>query len=640
MPDDVVMAAAEDPEQCVFTLDLLPHEVIVHILSFPQIEVDDLLRFSEVCSKFRDVVCCNDLWRKKFARRWPNLFRQHNATNTRWREECLERLSCGRKLRSWVSQMSRDFYAHDELSEDAFKGISSLSDHPRKLLFFSDELAAILDNEQPHEELTLKYYARRVKCHVCHEHMKQCWESYLGATTPEPSLEEGALLLSEWCHPLHRVPREWVVHTLDELARRAKAIVAARHPGHPLIRCDWQLSTAALSESRWSPSECRSLLLCINQALFHEYGLAGDRQHYHIPENCFIEKVLEKKSGIPLTVCIIYEAVARRLGVHCLPVNFPTHFLLKWLEHPQLPEDQRYTYIDVYHGGRFMDQGECPSLCPNLQLDKNTCYSALRTPKVLVRMCWNLVEAWRQFEGTLGMQGLRYALELLELFEGRGRHRTDPMRGDIEHRLLLARVYLHLGINYEQILTLLKGIEAAHPASSGIVAYMYRTAQSQMVAQQQRKESCSQRHPRKLRSTPRSHARVAYAVGMIMCHKKYHYQCVIYGWDGKCAANRDWIFQMGVHTLNHEERQPFYNVLVGDGSNRYAAQENLEISSNPAEISHPDIGKYFERFCGTHYLPNAEKEYEYPEDAEVRDELLQTCHCSDDEEEEEESCSV
>uniref|UniRef100_A0A131YXL5 F-box protein 21 n=1 Tax=Rhipicephalus appendiculatus TaxID=34631 RepID=A0A131YXL5_RHIAP len=638
---------AEEPEPALFTLDLLPQELLVHILSFPQVEVDDLLRVSQVCSQFRDAVCCNELWKRKFARRFPDLFRQYTASNTRWREECMERLSCGVKLRSWMSMMSRDFYAHDELSEDAFRGILSLSDHPRRLLFFNDELATILEDDQPHEDLTLKYYARRVQCHVCHEHMKQRWESYLGggddASVAEPILEEGALLLSQWCQPLHRVPADWVRHTLDELARRAKAIAAAKHPGHPIVRCDWQLNHSALQESRWSVAECRSLLGCINHALFHEFGLSGDRVYFHVPENSFIDKVLEKKTGIPLTMCVIYGAVARRLGVHCLPVNFPTHFLLKFLEHPQLPEEQRYTYIDVYHGGRFLAQGECPSLCPNLQLDRRTCFTVLRTPKVLVRMCWNLVEAWRQFEGNLGMQGLRYALELLELFEGRGRHRSDPMRGDIEHRLLLARVYLHLGINYEQILCLLKGIEAAHPASSGIVAYMYRTAQSQMVALEQRRETRSQRQPRKLRSEPRSHAKVAYAVGMIMRHKKYHYHCVIYGWDGKCAANRDWIFQMGVHNLSHEDRQPFYNVLVEDGSNRYAAQENLEISSSPEVITHPDVGKYFERFCGTHYLPNAEKEHEYPEDAEVRDKLLlQTSHSGSDEEEEdeEESCSI
>ncbi|CAN8027882.1 unnamed protein product [Ixodes persulcatus] len=608
----------------MLTLDLLPHEVIEHVLSFPQIDIDDLCRCSVVCSKFRDVVCSNDLWKKKFARRWPELFRQQSGVHTAWREECMERLSCGRKLLQWVSQMSRDFYAHDELSEDAFDGVIMLSRHPRALQFYVDELAALLNDDRPEEHLTLKYYARRVQCFVRHEHLKRRWEAYLGAEDGDPSLEEGALLLSQWCQPLGQVAREAVGARLDDLARRVRALVAFRHPGHPLARADWTTlpPTTRLSSSKWNPAECRTVLTCVNQVLFQEYGLTGDRNHYHTPENSFIDKVLEKKSGIPLTLCIVYEAVARRVGVHCLPVNFPTHFLLKWLEHPQLPEEQQYTYIDAYHGGRFMAQGECPQLCPQLQLDKSTCYETLGAPRVLVRMCWNLVEAWRQFEGNLGMQGLRYALELLELFEGRGRHPSDPQRGDIEHRLLLARVYLHLGINYEQILTLLKGIEAAHPASSGVVAYMYRTAQSQMVAQQQRKETRVQRHPRKLRSNPSSHSKVAFAVGMIMRHKKYHYQCVIYGWDGKCAANRDWIYQMGVHNLSHEDRQPFYNVLVEDGSNRYAAQENLRPSMGPKAIPHPDVGKYFERFCGTHYQPNAEKEDEYPEDAEARQEML------------------
>lgn len=61
--------------------------------------------------------------------------------------------------------MSRDFYVHDELSEDAFRGISSLSCHPRKLLFFSDELAAILEDDQPWEPCTLLYFLRG--CHAC-----------------------------------------------------------------------------------------------------------------------------------------------------------------------------------------------------------------------------------------------------------------------------------------------------------------------------------------------------------------------------------------------------------------------------------------------------------------------------------------
>ena len=52
----------------------------------------------------------------------------------------------------------------------------------------------------------------------------------------------------------------------------------------------------------------------------------------------------------------------------------------------------------------------------------------------------------------------------------------------------------------------------------------------------------------------------------------YDYHCVIYGWDDQCEMSQGWIVQMGVDRLPLGFNQPFYNVLVEDGSNRYAAQ--------------------------------------------------------------------
>ena len=48
-----------------------------------------------------------------------------------------------------------------------------------------------------------------------------------------------------------------------------------------------------------------------------------------------IFQVLELKKGIPITLSVVYSAVSNRLGVSCLPVGFPQHFLLKWLESPE-----------------------------------------------------------------------------------------------------------------------------------------------------------------------------------------------------------------------------------------------------------------------------------------------------------------
>lgn len=62
-----------------------------------------------------------------------------------------------------------------------------------------------------------------------------------------------------------------------------------------------------------------------------------------------------------------------------------------------------------------------------------------------------------------------------------------------------------------------------------------------------------------------------------MRHRQFNYVCVIYGWDPLCAASEDWIQQMGVENLPLKSQQPFYNVLVEDGSTRYAAQGNIDI---------------------------------------------------------------
>ena len=53
---------------------------------------------------------------------------------------------------------------------------------------------------------------------------------------------------------------------------------------------------------------------------------------------------------------------------------------------------------------------------------------------------------------------------------------------------------------------------------------------------------------------------------------RYDYHCVIYGWDHRCEMSDAWIQQMGVDNLPHGRNQPFYNVLVEDGTNRYASE--------------------------------------------------------------------
>ncbi|KAL1132754.1 hypothetical protein AAG570_010706 [Ranatra chinensis] len=115
---------------------------------------------------------------------------------------------------------------------------------------------------------------------------------------------------------------------------------------------------------------------------------------------------------------------------------------------------------------------------------------------------------------------------------------------------------------------------------------------------------------------------VKYAVGLIMQHKQYGYRCVVLGWDPECVAPSEWMETMRLHLLEFKQYQPFYNVLVEDGSLRYAAQENLYLVDEDYEIDRPEVGRYFIKWCGRYYEPTPIKATEYPDDKNHREALL------------------
>lgn len=83
----------------------------------------------------------------------------------------------------------------------------------------------------------------------------------------------------------------------------------------------------------------------LNQYLFQELGFAPDTDNYYDPRNSFLNEVLERRRGIPLSLSIVYIAVGRRLGLDLRGVSFPGHFLVK------CPVEGGMVVLDPYHGG-------------------------------------------------------------------------------------------------------------------------------------------------------------------------------------------------------------------------------------------------------------------------------------------------
>ena len=70
----------------------------------------------------------------------------------------------------------------------------------------------------------------------------------------------------------------------------------------------------------------------LNEEFFHVHEFTGDEDDYYNPKNNFLNDVLEKKSGLPITLSILYVEVAKHLGLELKIVGFPSHIVVKYDE--------------------------------------------------------------------------------------------------------------------------------------------------------------------------------------------------------------------------------------------------------------------------------------------------------------------
>src|SRR5438477_1938848 len=139
-------------------------------------------------------------------------------------------------------------------------------------------------------------------------------------------------------------------HEPIDLARAALAIAREEYPqldearylraldefSHQVMR---GLPAGALPERRVGR---------LNAVLFHELGFAGNQGDYYDPRNSFLNEVIDRRSGIPITLSLLYMEVGRRCGLQVDGVSFPGHFLTKVrLEGAEL-------VVDPFHRGQLL----------------------------------------------------------------------------------------------------------------------------------------------------------------------------------------------------------------------------------------------------------------------------------------------
>jgi regulator of sirC expression with transglutaminase-like and TPR domain len=90
--------------------------------------------------------------------------------------------------------------------------------------------------------------------------------------------------------------------------------------------------------------------------LFHEMGFHGNTRNYYDPDNSYFHLVLERRTGIPISLSALAMAVGARVGLTIAGVGLPGHFVVKALENGQ------EILFDPFHGGRLLTPLDCQNL--------------------------------------------------------------------------------------------------------------------------------------------------------------------------------------------------------------------------------------------------------------------------------------
>ncbi len=111
---------------------------------------------------------------------------------------------------------------------------------------------------------------------------------------------------------------------------------------------------AARASSRFRPdAKARDIIGQINWVLFVEEGFGGNREEYYDPRNSYLNEVLDRKLGIPISLSVVYWTVAEHLGLSMAGVNLPAHFMLR------VDENERTWFVDPFHAGAIYNRRRC-----------------------------------------------------------------------------------------------------------------------------------------------------------------------------------------------------------------------------------------------------------------------------------------
>jgi regulator of sirC expression with transglutaminase-like and TPR domain len=175
-----------------------------------------------------------------------------------------------------------------------------------------------------------------------------------------------------------------------DLGRAALAVALADYPDLDIARYLRRIDELAVevSQRRGADADAFRSIAALNYVLFKEQGFRGNRDDYYDPKNSFLNDVIDRKRGLPITLSILYMEVGRRIGLILEGLGFPGHFLVK----AEAEGDE--IVLDPFNAGDVKSYEDLQAMLDQIyggkvRLDRDL-LTALPKKQILKRMLGNL----------------------------------------------------------------------------------------------------------------------------------------------------------------------------------------------------------------------------------------------------------
>ena len=194
-------------------------------------------------------------------------------------------------------------------------------------------------------------------------------------------LESGAFLLARYAYP--SLDTGQYSEQLDEMGRELRGQIGSRVSGEETVKA-------------------------LNRYLFTEQGFKGNTKNYYELENSYLNRVIDRRTGIPISLSVVYLLIGKRLGLPVHGIGMPGHFLVKY-------EAEKYKiFIDCFNGGALLTEKNCSRFLTEAGYGfEDRFLQSSPTRAILTRMIKNLLAIYSKLDEPLKKVRLARFTEIL-----------------------------------------------------------------------------------------------------------------------------------------------------------------------------------------------------------------------------------